>query len=243
MNTNPTYTFPSFNMVYSRTLSDAEIKSLSDNPWQIFSEHKRPKAPSNFLKFLKRFMIGLLVCILIASAFYLNLKHEQTILFQQKLHAESSQVLPNVLPNTVLDTTKKIIAREGNLDSDTARQYASWIFEYGAKYAVDPILILSVVSVESRFDYKANSGGAIGLMQIIPAYHKDKTSPPELFDPKKNIQVGTQILKEYSDSSRSTVETLLRYNGSLGAAPSYALKVLKAKLKFESEIFSAIRKA
>lgn len=191
------------------------------------------------MKFLKSFLVFSLIWTVLIALLYLNIKHEQTILLSQKLSLESVQSTPN----TVLDTTKKIIAREGNLDSNTAKQYANWIFEYATKYAVDPILILSVVSVESRFDYKVTSAGAIGLMQIIPAYHKDKTNPSELFDPKKNIQVGTQILKEYSDNSKSTLETLLRYNGSLGAAPNYALKVMKVKLKFESEIFKAISKA
>jgi hypothetical protein len=40
--------------------------------------------------------------------------------------------------------------------------------------------------------------------------------------------------------SKSTIETLLRYNGSLGQAPNYAIKVLNKKKKYDNEIMKAV---
>lgn len=195
----------------------------------------------NILKISKYILIALIIFALSVCAFYLNIQNEQRLILNQKMSLESDKAIKEK-SGVLIDAAANIIEREGKISLPLAKQYAVWIFESGAKYAVDPLLILSVISIESKFDYKAvSSTGPLGLMQIAFSWHKDKVnSSAELFDPKKNIQVGTQILKEYDNTSSTTIETLLKYNGSLGQAPVYAVKVLNNKRRFETELMNAV---
>ncbi|MGC3963767.1 MAG: lytic transglycosylase domain-containing protein [Rhodocyclaceae bacterium] len=101
----------------------------------------------------------------------------------------------------------------------------------GHATGVDPILILAVTSVESRFNPLAESVvGAQGLMQIIPRFHLDKITPSmgktALFDPNENLRVGALILKEYIKASGGLDRALQMYSGSPNdASMFYANKV------------------
>lgn len=194
----------------------------------------------NFRRVLKIVGIVLLMFFLLGGMFFLNLKNEERIIFNNRVQVEQSNAI-NKKSGVLFDATSDIIQREGKVPPSVAKQYAVWIYESAAKFAVDPMLILSVISIESNFNYKAISPtGPVGLMQIASSHHKDKATPAELFSPETNISVGTQIIKEYADRSSSLVETLLRYNGSLGSAPVYATKVIATKNRFEKEIMGAI---
>src|SRR5574341_346045 len=67
----------------------------------------------------------------------------------------------------------------------------------GERVGLDPLLIIAVMAVESRFNPIAESGaGAKGLMQVIPKYHQDKLvehgGEGALLDPLINIPVGAR---------------------------------------------------
>lgn len=84
---------------------------------------------------------------------------------------------------------------------------------------LDPQLVLSVITVESRFNkYAVSSVGAIGLMQIMPFWLKQKKPPSnDLFDINTNIHLGCSILREYLDRENGNLYYALgRYNGSRG---------------------------
>lgn len=84
---------------------------------------------------------------------------------------------------------------------------------------LDPQLVLSVITVESRFNkYAVSSAGAIGLMQIMPFWLKQKNHPShDLFDINTNIHLGCSILREYLDRENGDLYYALgRYNGSRG---------------------------
>ena len=177
--------------------------------------------------------------LLAALSFYILVVVQQNSYIQSKTELQMESPTTN---SVVVNTTAKIIAREGEIPIQIAKKYAIWVFESAAIHGVDPLLILSVMQVESRFDYRAISPtGPIGLLQVAWSWHKEKSSKDALFDPKTNILVGTQILKEYRKLSSSETELLLRYNGSLGSeSPKYAIKVLSMKSKFEKEILTAV---
>lgn len=91
----------------------------------------------------------------------------------------------------------------------------------GHQIGVDPLLIISVMAVESRFNPIAESvAGAKGLMQIIPKYHTDKFREfggvKAVFDPETNILVGSQIIKEYISRTGSLNSALQLYGGVTG---------------------------
>ncbi|HUO43879.1 MAG TPA: transglycosylase SLT domain-containing protein [Burkholderiales bacterium] len=103
----------------------------------------------------------------------------------------------------------------------------------GNSLGLDPLLILAVISVESRFNPIAESGmGAKGLMQIIPRFHSDKFDSVggegAAFQPATNILVGSQVLKEYLVRTGDINDALQMYVGasSLETENGYADKVL-----------------
>lgn len=183
----------------------------------------------NYLSYVIGIVVVLFFCISMIVP-----KHETKIITPNIEMSEAAK--------SVLATTKNIIIRDGNLPPDVADRYTHMIFESADKHKIDPVLILSVMFVESRFKSDAvSSGNAIGLMQVIHYWHKEKTTQANLFRPKNNIDVGTKILAEYKKRSKSETETLLRYNGSLGKSNKYAIKVLAKKQEYKNEIMKAVR--
>ena len=114
-------------------------------------------------------------------------------------------------------------------------------FRNGLKQGLQPELILAVIAVESKFREKAVSPvGARGLMQILASAHPKKIKKigglRALYDPRKNISLGTNILAQYKDISNGNIRrTLLRYNGSLGRTGSrYPDKVMRIYKQMKS---------
>jgi soluble lytic murein transglycosylase-like protein len=99
---------------------------------------------------------------------------------------------------------------------------------------LDPLLVLAVIAVESRFNPIAESGmGAKGLMQIIPRYHPDKFralgGEDAVFDPETNIQIGARILQEYVYRTGTLEAGLQQYNGASGDANAYYARRVMAE--------------
>jgi soluble lytic murein transglycosylase-like protein len=107
---------------------------------------------------------------------------------------------------------------------------------------LDPLLVLAVVAVESRFNPIAESGmGAKGLMQIIPRFHLDKLraagGEDVVFDPESNIRVGARILQEYVYRTGTLVAGLQQYNGaSRDANAYYAQRVMAERERLEQVV-------
>jgi soluble lytic murein transglycosylase-like protein len=105
----------------------------------------------------------------------------------------------------------------------------------GRSVGVDPLLLIAVMAIESRFNpFAESSMGAQGLMQVMPAVHKDKLQEGEdrsaFLDPETNIRVGAQVLKESISRAGSVMGGLQRYCGNAGdPAQSYANKVMAEK--------------
>jgi len=104
---------------------------------------------------------------------------------------------------------------------------------------LDPLLVLAVIAVESRFNPIAESGmGAKGLMQIIPRFHLDKLraagGEDAVFDPESNILVGARILQEYVYRTGTLVAGLQQYNGaSRDSNAYYAQRVMAERERLE----------
>jgi soluble lytic murein transglycosylase-like protein len=111
---------------------------------------------------------------------------------------------------------------------------------------LDPLLVLAVISVESRFNPIAESVmGAKGLMQIIPKYHRAKLlehgGDEAVFDPESNIVVGTRILQEYIYRTGTQEAGLQSYNGaSRDGSAQYAQKVMAERDRLEQVVRGAL---
>ena len=109
----------------------------------------------------------------------------------------------------------------------------------GHQIGVDPLLIIAMMAVESRFNPIAESVmGAKGLMQIIPKYHTDKFQEfggvKKVFDPETNILVGSQIIKEYMVRTGNLNSALQMYGGvSTHDNDGYFGKVMNEKQRLQ----------
>jgi len=98
---------------------------------------------------------------------------------------------------------------------------------------IDPLLILSVMSVESRMNPFAESPmGAQGLMQVMTDVHKNKFDDhggtKAVLDPNANLRVGATLLRD-AISKTGSVEAGLKHYVGAGALRSdggYSVKVL-----------------
>jgi len=103
----------------------------------------------------------------------------------------------------------------------------------GHRHQIDPELILAIIAVESTFKERAVSRcGARGLMQVMPGSHSRKMvqigGSHQLFDPAKNIHIGSRILVNYLDDHDGNLRrALLSYNGSLGPRSSFPERVMR----------------
>ncbi|MBM3357443.1 MAG: lytic transglycosylase domain-containing protein [Betaproteobacteria bacterium] len=110
------------------------------------------------------------------------------------------------------------------------------------KLGLDPLLVIAVIAVESRFNPIAESvAGAKGLMQIIPKYHSEKLEEHggdrAVFDPATNILVGTQILREYIRLTGNLGIALQMYAGALNDnEDQYTTKVLNEKKRLKQVV-------
>lgn len=112
---------------------------------------------------------------------------------------------------------------------------------------LDPLLVLAVISVESRFNPIAESVmGAKGLMQIIPKYHLKRLNEhggeDAVLDPQSNILVGAQILQEYVYRTGTLEAGLQFYNGaSRDGTAQYAQRVLAERERLDQALRTALR--
>jgi Transglycosylase SLT domain len=98
---------------------------------------------------------------------------------------------------------------------------------------IDPLLILSVMSVESRMNPFAESPmGAQGLMQVMTDVHKNKFDDhggtKAVQDPNANLRVGAKLLKDAIRTTGSVEAALKHYvGGNAGRSDAgYSVKVL-----------------
>ena len=157
--------------------------------------------------------------------------------------SEGSEAEPGAFAEGVQEREQRalaeFIAKRWRIAETAATSFVSIAYRAGERYSIDPVLILSVVAIESRFNPVAESVvGAKGLMQIIPKYHLDKLldhgGEEALLDPEVNINVGAQILHEYYRRLQDQEAALQRYAGAFDEPTSrYAAKVFEERMRLE----------
>jgi soluble lytic murein transglycosylase-like protein len=147
------------------------------------------------------------------------------------------------LPETPLEREQRLItefiAKRYRVSDVAVANYVAVAYRAGEQYSVDPLLILAVMAVESRYNPVAESVvGAKGLMQVMPKYHLDKLADlggeEALLEPEVNIQVGAQILREYQRRLRDTEAALQMYAGAFDEpSGQYSTKVFAERARLE----------
>ncbi|MDR2838790.1 MAG: transglycosylase SLT domain-containing protein [Azonexus sp.] len=109
----------------------------------------------------------------------------------------------------------------------------------GRDLHLDPLLIIAVIGVESRFNpFSQSVYGAQGLMQVVPRFHIDKlpeqATAADFLDPVINVRVGATALRQFIARSGSLEEGLQQFGGAANDPEQrYAAKVLAEKSRLE----------
>jgi soluble lytic murein transglycosylase-like protein len=141
------------------------------------------------------------------------------------------------------------ISRRYRVADEASRAFVHAAYREAGEHALDPLLILAVVAIESRFNPVAESSmGAMGLMQVIPRFHPEKVEPhggdQALLDPEINIQVGALILREYLGRFGELEPALQKYAGAFDEPTAqYTAKVLAERARLQRVVPRARREA
>lgn len=139
------------------------------------------------------------------------------------------------------------LARKYKVASDATEQLVSGAFSAGQQVGLDPLLILAVMAIESKFNPIAESPvGAKGLMQVIPRHHEEKFvdqgGTDAVLDPMTNILVGARILKDYVRRTGSLEAGLQLYGGALyDSSGQYAEKVMAEKERLRAMVLKFVQ--
>jgi soluble lytic murein transglycosylase-like protein len=135
--------------------------------------------------------------------------------------AEAQQLSPEqeAAVSWVMDNT----AQGSTLSEDEATQIVVAAYYFANERQLDPHHLLAMMRVESRFNPKARSSeGALGLMQVIPRYHKTALAKRNPLDPVVSIEVGSLVYHDCLEKANGNVRKAVScYSG--GAVKYYGL--------------------
>jgi len=112
----------------------------------------------------------------------------------------------------------------------------------GRQLQLDPLLIIAVIGIESRFNpFSESVVGAKGLMQVVPRYHQDKlpedADKAAFLNPVINVRVGAKVLQESIRRSGGLENGLQQFGGAItDPERRYANKVLAEKQRLEQAV-------
>ena len=144
-------------------------------------------------------------------------------------------------PREQIEALAGLVSRKYRVSPKVARDLIGTAYREGARFGIDPLLVVAVIAVESRFNPIAQSNaGAIGLMQVIPEFHEDKfdtTVADPVLDPHANIRLGAHVLREYIKRAGGEAAGLQMYNGAADdPSNAYANKVFAERARLQQAV-------
>jgi hypothetical protein len=132
------------------------------------------------------------------------------------------------------------LARRYRVADEAVQMLVSAAFETARENRLDPLLILSVMAIESSLNPFAQSPvGAQGLMQVMTKVHAERFQPhggeTAALDPVANIKVGSAILRDLINRGGSVERGLQLYVGA-GNLPDdggYGARVLGERSRLQ----------
>ena len=110
-------------------------------------------------------------------------------------------------------------------------EYEEYVVKYSEEFEVDPVLVFSVIKVESNFQPRATSNvGARGLMQLMEEAYDwvkfrlddDSESFDDMYDPETNIKYGTYYLSFLMERYDNSIDlTAAAYHCGMGQVDSW----------------------
>src|SRR5580704_859169 len=97
----------------------------------------------------------------------------------------------------------------------------SMVAEAAKNFDVNPLLVDSVIQVESNYNpFAVSPKGAQGLMQLMPGTAQ-RFGVTDSFDPKQNIEAGVRYLKLLQDTFQDDRLAIAAYNAGEKAVAKY----------------------
>jgi soluble lytic murein transglycosylase-like protein len=129
---------------------------------------------------------------------------------------------PEITANSAqVEALRNYISRKYKVAYDATGVLVNTSYRVGRELKVDPLLLLAVIAIESRYNpFAESSVGAQGLMQVMTSVHRSKFdtlgSKNGALDPVANIRVGAGILKDCINRRGSVSGGLACYVGASG---------------------------
>ena len=153
--------------------------------------------------------------------------------------APEPATVPAAVPAAADPRQKHVVqylSRRYRVAEEATRVLVSTAFQIGHEYKMDPLLILSVVAIESSLNpFAESSMGAQGLMQVMTRIHAERFVPHggqlAALDPVANMKVGSAILSDLISRGGSVERGLQLYVGA-GNLPDdggYGARVLSER--------------
>jgi len=155
--------------------------------------------------------------------------------FQNAFGAEppADAIYASGASDSQLEALRSYISRKYRVAYDATAILVNTAYRVGHDLDLDPLLLLAVIAIESRYNPFAESHvGAQGLMQVMTRVHKEKFEQfgggeGVALNPVANIRVGSQILRDCIDRRGSLTGGLACYVGATGPSDGgYGAKVL-----------------
>lgn len=157
---------------------------------------------------------------------------------EQAAPATETAALPVAAADPRQKHVVQYLSRRYRVAEEATRMLVSTAFDIGTQTRLDPLLILSVVAIESSLNPFAESAmGAQGLMQVMTRVHAERFEAHggnlAALDPVANMKVGSAILGDLISRGGSVERGLQLYVGA-GNQPDdggYGARVLAERAR------------
>ncbi len=160
---------------------------------------------------------------------------------QPKFTAAAATGEASLAPTAEQQRVTRWLAKRYRIAGSASTMLVGAAYESANAVKLDPLLILAVMAIESRFNpFAESSVGAQGLMQVMARIHHDKFNDhgglTAALNPAANIQVGARILKDMIRHSGSIEGGLKLYvgAGNLETDGGYAGKVMAEHARLQA---------